>query len=33
MLKKLDVTLLPIVLFAVLVIYLLGSDPNQVGPF
>jgi membrane-anchored glycerophosphoryl diester phosphodiesterase (GDPDase) len=33
MLKHLNATLLPIVLFALLVIYLIGSDPNQIGPF
>lgn len=31
--EKTGSMLLPIVLFALLVIYLLGSDPNQVGPF
>lgn len=30
---KLDSTLLPALLFALLVIYLLGSDPSIVGPF
>lgn len=31
--NKLDSTLLPAVLFALLVIYLLSSDPNIIGPF
>ncbi|AEG01482.1 hypothetical protein Metme_3104 [Methylomonas methanica MC09] len=31
--NKLDSTLLPAVLFALLVIYLLTSDPNIIGPF
>jgi len=30
---KLDSTLLPAVLFALLVIYLLSSDPNIIGPY
>lgn len=31
--NKLDSTLLPAVLFALLVLYLLSSDPNITGPF
>ncbi|MCQ8102473.1 hypothetical protein NP590_00030 [Methylomonas sp. SURF-2] len=31
--EKLDSTLVPAVLFAILVIYLLSSDPGIVGPF
>lgn len=31
--EKLDSTLLPAVLFTILLIYLLGSDPNIAGPF
>lgn len=31
--QKLDSTLWPVVLFALLVVYLLVSDPATVGPF
>lgn len=31
--EKIDLNLLPVLLFAVLVIYLLFSDPNKIGPF
>lgn len=31
--EKIDLNLLPVLLFAVLVIYLLFSDPSKIGPF
>ena len=31
--QKLDSALVPVVLFAILLLYLVVSDPNIVGPF
>ncbi len=31
--EKPDISLLPVLLFALLVMYLLASDPNIIGPF